>query len=232
MNEALAVVLAYLLGAIPSGYLAGRLRGIDIREVGSRNVGATNVFRSLGKTIGVAVMLADIGKGIAAVAIAAAITDDPWPLVAAGAAIVGHVFPFWLGFRGGKGVAVGAGAAVALAPLAVLVLVPVWVGVIAVTRYVSLGSIICATIGLMPLAAAVMIPCWIAVVAITRYVSVASIAAAIFLTPVAWLLGASWPTLVFAGLVSLAVLWRHRTNLARLRRGTELRLDFRRARKA
>ena len=198
MSEVLAIVLAYLLGSTPSGYLAGRLRGIDIREVGSKNVGATNVFRSLGKTIGVAVMLADIGKGIAAVAFAAALTDDPRPLLAAGAAIVGHVFPVWLGFRGGKGVAVTAGV----------------------------------TIGLMPLAAAVMIPCWIVVVAVTRYVSVASIAAAIFLTPVAWLLGASWPTVVFAGLVSLAVLWRHRTNVARLRQGTELRLDFRRARKA
>lgn len=196
MSEALAIALAYLLGSIPSGYLAGRLRGIDIREVGSKNVGATNVFRSLGKTIGVAVMLADIGKGIGAVAIAAALTDDPWPLVAAGAAIVGHVLPVWLGFRGGKGVAVTAGVA----------------------------------IGLMPVAAAVMIPFWILIVAVTRYVSVASIAAAVVFTPVAWLFGASWPTVVFAGLVSAAVLWRHRGNLARLRRGTELRLSFRRAR--
>ena len=198
MNEVLAIVLAYLLGSIPSGYLAGRLRGIDIREVGSKNVGATNVFRSLGKGIGLLVMAADIAKGIAAVALAIGLTDDPWPLLAAGAAILGHVFPAWLGFRGGKGVAVTAGV----------------------------------TIGLMPLAAAVMIPVWILIVAVTRYVSVASIAAAIGLTPVAWVLGASWPTVVFAGLVSAAVLWRHRGNLARLRRGTELRLDFRRARKA
>ena len=198
MNEALAIVLAYLLGSIPSGYLAGRLRGIDIREVGSKNVGATNVFRSLGKGIGLAVMGADIAKGILAVAIAIALTDDPWPLVAGGAAILGHVFPVWLGFRGGKGVAVTAGVAIAL----------------------------------MPLAAAAMIPVWILIVAVTRYVSVASIAAAIFLTPVAWLFGASWPTLVFAGLVSAGVLWRHRGNVDRLRRGTELRLDFRRARRA
>ena len=197
MSEALAIVLAYLLGSIPSGYLAGRLRGIDIREVGSKNVGATNVFRSLGKGIGLLVMAADIAKGIAAVALAVGLTDDPWPLLAGGAAILGHVFPVWLGFRGGKGVAVTAGV----------------------------------TIGLMPLAAVVMIPVWILIVAVTRYVSVASIAAAIGLTPVAWALGASWPTVVFAGLVSAAVLWRHRGNVARLRRGTELRLDFRRARK-
>ena len=198
MNEALAIVLAYLLGSIPSGYLAGRLRGIDIREVGSKNVGATNVFRSLGKGIGLLVMAADIAKGIAAVALAIGLTDDPWPLLAGGAAILGHVFPAWLGFRGGKGVAVTAGV----------------------------------TIGLMPLAAAVMIPVWILIVAVTRYVSVASIAAAIGLTPVAWALGAPWPTVVFAGLVSAAVLWRHRGNVARLRRGTELRLDFRRAGRA
>ena len=198
MSEVLAIAVAYVLGSVPSGYLAGRLRGIDIREVGSRNVGATNVFRSLGKGIGLAVMGADIAKGVAAVGIAVALTDDPWPLIAGGAAILGHVFPVWLGFRGGKGVAVTAGVAIAL----------------------------------MPLAAAVMIPVWILIVAVTRYVSVASIAAAILLTPVAWLFGASWPTLVFAGLVSLGVLWRHRGNVERLRRGTELRLDFRRARRA
>jgi len=198
VSEGLAIVLAYLLGSIPSGYLAGRLRGIDIREVGSKNVGATNVFRSLGKGIGLLVMAADIAKGIAAVALAIGLTDDPWPLLAGGAAILGHVFPAWLGFRGGKGVAVTAGV----------------------------------TIGLMPLAAAVMIPVWILIVAVTRYVSVASIAAAIGLTPVAWALGAPWPTVVFAGLVSAAVLWRHRGNVARLRRGTELRLDFRRAGRA
>jgi glycerol-3-phosphate acyltransferase PlsY len=197
LSEALAIVLAYALGSIPSGYLAGRLRGIDIRQVGSKNVGATNVFRSLGKGIGLAVMGADIAKGAAAVGIAVALTGDPWPLLAGGAAILGHVFPVWLGFRGGKGVAVTAGVAIAL----------------------------------MPLAAAVMIPVWILIVAVTRYVSVASIAAAVFLTPVAWLFGASWPTLVFAALVSLGVLWRHRGNVQRLRRGTELRLDFRRVRR-
>ena len=198
MSEVLAIAVAYVLGSIPSGYLAGRLRGIDIREVGSKNVGATNVFRSLGKGIGLAVMGADIAKGAAAVGIAVALAGDPWPLIAGGAAILGHVFPVWLGFRGGKGVAVTAGVAIAL----------------------------------MPLAAAVMIPVWILIVAVTRYVSVASIAAAVLLTPVAWLFGASWPTLVFAALVSLGVLWRHRGNVERLRRGTELRLDFRRARRA
>lgn len=141
---ALVVAAAYALGAIPFGYLAGRARGVDIRTVGSRNVGATNVFRTLGRPIGIAVMAADIAKGVAAVMLARAFTDDPWPLVAAGAAVLGHVYPVWLRFRGGKGVAVGCGVAAGLMPLAVLVLVPVWVAVIGVTRYVSLGSIIAA----------------------------------------------------------------------------------------
>ncbi|MEQ9094192.1 MAG: glycerol-3-phosphate 1-O-acyltransferase PlsY, partial [Miltoncostaeaceae bacterium] len=141
---AAAIAAAYLLGSLPFGYLAGRARGVDIRTVGSRNVGATNVFRTLGKPIGIAVMAADIAKGVLAVVLARWITDDPWPLVAAGAAVVGHVYPLWLRFRGGKGVAVGCGVAIGLMPLAVLVLVPVWVVVIVATRYVSLGSIVAA----------------------------------------------------------------------------------------
>ena len=103
MSGAVAIVVAYLLGSIPSGYLAGRLRGVDIRTVGSRNVGATNVFRTLGKGIGIGVMAADIAKGAAAVLVADAIAGQPWSIFAAAAAIVGHVWPVWLRFRGGKG---------------------------------------------------------------------------------------------------------------------------------
>lgn len=198
MSEAIAVALAYLLGSLPSGYLAGRMRGVDIRRVGSRNVGATNVFRTLGKGIGIAVMAIDIAKGVAAVLIARALAGDPWTLVAAGAAIVGHVYPLWLRFRGGKGVAVGAGAVIGLVPLVAIILIPVWALVVATTRYVSLASILVA----------------------------------VAFAPVAWGVGASWPTLVFATLTSLAVLWRHRGNVVRLLSGTELRLDLRRARRA
>lgn len=196
MTQAIAVIAAYLLGSIPFGYLAGLTRGVDIRTVGSRNVGATNVFRTLGKPVGVAVMALDIAKGVVAVVIARLITDDPWPLVAAGAAVAGHVYPVWLRFRGGKGVAVGCGVAIGLVPWVVLTLVPVWVIVIAVTRYVSLGSIICA----------------------------------VAFTPMVWLYGYSTATIVFAGLISAAVLWRHRANMGRLIRGKELRLDFSRRR--
>ena len=93
MTGILVILAGYLLGSIPFGYLAGRLRGIDIRTVGSKNVGATNVFRTLGKGMGVGVMVLDIGKGVAAVLIAKWLTDDPWPLFAATAAVGGHVFP-------------------------------------------------------------------------------------------------------------------------------------------
>jgi len=151
MREALAVALAYLLGSIPFAYLAGLTRGVDLRKVGSGNLGAANVFRSLGRGMGIAVMAADIAKGVVAVLVARALTDDPWPVIAAGAAVVGHVFPVWLRFRGGKGVAVGAGAVIGLMPLVSLVLVGIWVLIVVTTRYTSLASITSA-LAVTPLA--------------------------------------------------------------------------------
>lgn len=195
MSGALAIVIAYLLGSIPFGYLAGRARGIDIRTVGSRNIGTTNVFRSLGRAWGIGVLVADVGKGLAAVLIADGLTDGAgWPILAAAAAVVGHVAPVWLRFKGGKGVAVAAGA----------------------------------LIGLMPLASLILVGGWIVIVAVTRYVSVASIAAAVAFTPLAWALGYGWEYILFAGVVSLLVLWRHRANMRRLASGEELRFDRRR----
>jgi acyl phosphate:glycerol-3-phosphate acyltransferase len=146
VNEALAVVAAYLLGSIPFAYLAGLVRGVDIRTVGSKNVGATNVFRTLGRTIGITVMALDIAKGALAVVVALLLTDSPWPLVAAGAAILGHVFPVWLRFKGGKGVAVAGGAVLALAPVPALIAILVWFAIVAASRYVSLGSIAAAVV--------------------------------------------------------------------------------------
>jgi acyl phosphate:glycerol-3-phosphate acyltransferase len=139
---ALAVALAYLLGSIPFAFLAGRARGVDLRTVGSGNLGAANVFRTLGRRMGIAVMAADILKGVVAVVIARALTDDPWPAVAAAAAMAGHVFPVWLRFRGGKGVAVGGGAVIALMPLAALILFAIWIVVVATTRFTSLAAIV------------------------------------------------------------------------------------------
>lgn len=144
MTQALALVIAYLLGSIPSGYLAGRAKGVDIRTVGSKNMGATNVFRTLGKGIGISVMAADIAKGVAAVLVARALTDDPWPLVAAGLAIAGHVFPVWLSFKGGKGVATGAGVMLGLTPIPFAILFGSWIVIVGATRIVSIASIACA----------------------------------------------------------------------------------------
>lgn len=146
MNQALAIVVAYLLGSIPFSYLAGRAKGIDLRTVGSGNLGAANAFRALGRGPGIAVMLADIAKGVLAVVIARAITDDPWPAIAAGAAMAGHVFPVWLGFKGGKGVAVGGGAVIALMPLASVILLAVWLVVAVASRYTSLASVTAAVV--------------------------------------------------------------------------------------
>jgi len=145
VSQVLALVLAYLLGSIPFAYLAGRLNGVDLRTVGSGNLGATNVFRTLGRTVGIVVMVLDIAKGAAAVVIAQWLAGGSWWPIAAGAlAILGHVFPVWTGFAGGKGVAVGAGALIGLVPLASATLIVLWVLLVLITRYVSVASITCA----------------------------------------------------------------------------------------
>ncbi|MGH9368685.1 MAG: glycerol-3-phosphate 1-O-acyltransferase PlsY [Thermoanaerobaculia bacterium] len=134
----------YLLGSISFAVLLVRLRtGKDIRREGSGNAGATNVLRAHGKGLAIAVALADIGKGAAAVFLARMFTADPRVAAAAGlAAIVGHVFPLFYGFRGGKGVATAVGAFLALSPLATLVCLAAFVLIVAATRYVSLGSVV------------------------------------------------------------------------------------------
>jgi glycerol-3-phosphate acyltransferase PlsY len=142
VTEALVVALAYLLGSIPFAFLAGRARGVDLRTVGSGNLGAANVFRTLGREMGIAVMAADILKGVVAVVIARLLTDDPWPAVAAAAAMAGHVFPVWLRFKGGKGVAVAGGAVIALMPLVAIIVFAIWIVIVATTRYTSLAAII------------------------------------------------------------------------------------------
>lgn len=162
MSIATTLVVAYLLGSIPFSLLAGRLAGVDLRTVGSGNLGATNVFRTLGRSAGIAVMVLDIGKGTAAVLIARALTPDPWPLAAAALAILGHIFPVWTRFKGGKGVAVVAGTLIGLAPVTIGVLVGLWLVVVLTTRYVSLASIVCALVA-TPLAVLIGVP-WPSVV--------------------------------------------------------------------
>ncbi len=153
MNEAFALVVGYLLGSIPFGYIAGRLNGVDIRTLGSGNVGAANVFRNLGRSWGIAVAACDIGKSAAAVLIARAVTDDPWPILVGAAVMVGAIFPVWLRFRGGKGVAAGAGVMIGLFPLASALLVPLWLVLVLITRITSLASVVTAA-AFTPLAAA------------------------------------------------------------------------------
>jgi glycerol-3-phosphate acyltransferase PlsY len=141
-TAALLVVVGYLLGSISFAVLVVRLTtGKDIRTEGSGNAGATNVLRSHGKGLGLVVAALDVAKGAAAVLLVRLATADPRYLAAAGfAAILGHVFPIFYGFRGGKGVATAVGAFLILAPLATLVCVGVFMAVVAATRYVSLGS--------------------------------------------------------------------------------------------
>ena len=138
------VGVAYLIGSFSFAVILVRMRtGRDIRTEGSGNAGATNVLRSHGKALGLAVAGLDTAKGAAAVLLVRLATADPRYAAAAGfAAILGHVFPIFYGFRGGKGVATAVGAFLLLAPLATLISLGTFVAVIAITRYVSLGSIV------------------------------------------------------------------------------------------
>jgi glycerol-3-phosphate acyltransferase PlsY len=142
MRIVIAIASGYLLGSIPFALLLTRSRGVDLRRVGSHNVGAANVLRTAGVLRAVAVMLLDAAKGAMAVVLARLLTDDPVVIMTSGlAAIVGHVYPAWIGFRGGKGVAVSAGVFVVLAPVATAVAALVFAGTILVTRFISAGSI-------------------------------------------------------------------------------------------
>ncbi len=140
--EIFAAVLGYLFGSIPFALLLTRPLGIDLRAAGSRNVGATNVLRTAGVAPAVAVMLLDTLKGAVAVLVARLMTGNLIVVTTAGlAAIVGHVYPAWLHFRGGKGVAASAGVFAMLAPYATAIAALVFVGTIVVTRFISAGSI-------------------------------------------------------------------------------------------
>jgi glycerol-3-phosphate acyltransferase PlsY len=142
-SEFLIPVIGYLLGSIPCGFLIVRLTaGADIRRQGSGNIGATNVFRK-SRWAGIGTLVLDGGKGFLAVLIARWMGGDPaWQAIAALAAILGHVFTVWLRFRGGKGVATGCGAYLAICPAAVVTTLAVFAVTVALTRYISLASIL------------------------------------------------------------------------------------------
>ncbi len=150
------IVVSYILGATPSGFLVGKARGIDVRTAGSGNIGATNVMRVLGRGAGITVFVADGLKGfiaarwlplLALVLFPSPTTPAEYLAVAGGAAaIVGHIYTFWLHFKGGKGVATTAGVVMAWAPAACLTALATWIFLVALTRFVSVGSIAAAIV--------------------------------------------------------------------------------------
>ena len=147
MSGPLSALIAYLLGSIPVGYLIVRwMRGLDVRTTGSGSIGATNVMRSLGVAGFVVTFVLDVGKGTAAVLIASKLTahDSPWVAVAAIVGILGHCYPVWLKFKGGKGVATGVGVFLALSPIPVGLVLGIFAVVLTLSRYVSLSSILAA----------------------------------------------------------------------------------------
>lgn len=150
MTPTLYLLLAYAVGSIPTALWVGRgVFGVDLRTAGSGNLGATNTFRVLGWKAGLPVVMVDVLKGLLPVALfpgPAGVPDSPWILGFGAAAVLGHVFPFWTRFRGGKGVATSAGVFLALAPWAVAVGLAVWLVAVSLTRYVSLGSVLAALV--------------------------------------------------------------------------------------
>lgn len=146
-NFTLNIVIAYLLGSIPTGYWLGRMKGVDIRKFGSGNIGMTNVLRVLGKPYAVLTFIVDVGKGAVAVTLVPYLlqTNEPWMKVLAGLAVVcGHNWTIFLKFKGGKGVATSAGVFLGLAWLPTLLVILIFTIIVGITRYVSLGSMIAA----------------------------------------------------------------------------------------
>lgn len=195
-----AVVVAYLLGSIPTGFLVAKAKGLDIRSVGSGNIGATNVFRILGKPAGIFVLVIDGLKGYTACTWASDLilqyfatqNNDPEYLriVAGIFAVLGHNYTCWLRFKGGKGIATSAGVLAGLVPWALIIILTIWIVVFALTRYVSLGSI-----------------------------------AASFTLPFAtWLCGYSPKLIAITALMGALAIYKHKGNIQRLLQGTESRI--------
>jgi glycerol-3-phosphate acyltransferase PlsY len=184
---------AYLLGSIPSGLIVGRMaRGIDIRDYGSGKTGFTNAVRTIGVKWGALVLVVDLAKGALPVALAIAVSDEPYVATVAGlAAVIGHDWPIYVGFRGGRGVATSFGALLAMNPIAAGALLPVGLALVAVTRIMSVMSV-----GMAPVAAVVFV-----------------VLSALGLQP--------WAYAVYAVIAAALLVALHRENLRRLLAGTE-----------
>jgi acyl phosphate:glycerol-3-phosphate acyltransferase len=194
---------AYLIGSFPSGYIAGKINGMDVREHGSGNIGATNVLRVLGRPWGYTVFFLDAFKGFVAVRLALALVarnpaaagySEFFAILAAAMCIVGHSFPPWLAFKGGKGVATSVGSILGIMPIAAITIFLVWVAVFLITRYVSLASIIAALT--LPFAVAILVHLKMTQGVVLFY---------------------------FSAAMTALVVWRHRSNISRLLKGTEQR---------
>lgn len=196
MALVLAVAAGYLLGSIPFGLLIGRrAKGVDLREFGSGKTGFTNSLRVLGLRRSLPVLVGDFSKGAAASLLPLLLDGDPWLRSAGGlAAVAGHVWPLFAGFRGGRGVLAGGGALMAMNPLAAIAVLPVVILVVGLTRYVSLGSI-CGCI-----------------------------AAGVIFTLMAVIGEHSWAYAVAACAGGGLIIVLHKDNIARLRAGTERKL--------
>ena len=187
---------AYFIGSIPTGYLLARAKGIDIRKTGSGNIGATNVFRILGRPAGIAVLLIDAIKGFAPTFLvrylfhgASSDVVEYHSMTAGFFAIMGHNYTCWLGFKGGKGIATSAGVLIALAPVAL----------------------------------AITVVAWILIFLISKYVSVASIGAALVLPLAVWSSGGTRRILILSSILSALAIYKHKTNIQRILAGTENR---------
>ena len=189
------IILAYLIGSIPFALiLARRWAAVDLRRVGSSNLGAANVMRTSGVTAGVLVAALDMAKGAASVWLAARVsTGTAVPAAAGLAAIVGHIYPVWIRFRGGKGVATACGVFSLLTPLAVPPALAIFAVVVWMTKYISLGSVV----------------------------------ASVVLPPLAYALGSPTSSVLAAVGAAIIIVFRHRSNVVRLRTGTERRIGVR-----
>jgi acyl phosphate:glycerol-3-phosphate acyltransferase len=193
--------IAYLLGSIPFGFLIVKAHGADIRMAGSGNIGAANVTRNAGKVAGILTLLLDAGKGYLAVWLANRMTNGEitWMMAAAVLAVIGHMFPVWLGFRGGKGVATGLGVLLPICPEAVAAGIVLWIIVVGFWRYSSLGSVV----------AAAALPLFVYLLYAPRHAPPGFVTAGTVL-------------------ISLLVVVKHRSNIERLIAGEENRLTLRR----
>lgn len=185
-------LLGYFLGAIPFGLVFSNMAGIDVRTEGSKNIGATNVSRVLGRKLGFLTLACDCFKGFLPMYLAVFFlpesdTREMVVVISGVMAVIGHMFPVYLGFKGGKGVATGLGVFLFLSPLAIVISLVVFVGIVAVSGFVSAGS----------LAASGLIPLWL------------------------WLLGSSKVTLAASALIALLIWVKHQANIRRLLRGNE-----------